>query len=85
MEFSREEYWSGQPLPSPGALPNPGIEPHSAYNAGRFFTSEPAEKLIPRSLNPGPTGSDGEESACSVGDPSSIPGSGRSPGEGNAI
>ena len=27
MEFSRLEYWSGQPFPSPGALPNPGIEP----------------------------------------------------------
>ena len=26
MEFSRQEYWSGQPLPSPGALPYPGIE-----------------------------------------------------------
>ena len=30
-----------------------------------------------------PGGSDGEESACNVRDPSSIPGSGRSPGEGN--
>ena len=30
-----------------------------------------------------PGGSDGKESACSVGDPGSIPGSGRSPGEGN--
>ena len=29
-------------------------------------------------------GSDGKESACNVGDPSSIPGSGRSPGEGNS-
>ena len=28
-------------------------------------------------------GSDGKASACSVGDPGSIPGSGRSPGEGN--
>ena len=26
MEFSRQEYWSGLPLPSPGDLPNPGIE-----------------------------------------------------------
>ena len=26
-EFSRPEYWSGQPFPSPGDLPNPGIEP----------------------------------------------------------
>ena len=30
-----------------------------------------------------PGGSDGEGSACSAGDPGSIPGSGRSPGEGN--
>ena len=30
-----------------------------------------------------PGGSDGKASACNVGDPSSIPGSGRSPGEGN--
>ena len=31
-----------------------------------------------------PGGSDGNESACNAGDPGSIPGSGRSPGEGNA-
>ena len=29
MEFSRQEYWSGLPCPSPGNLPNPGIEPGS--------------------------------------------------------
>ena len=29
MEFSRQEYWSGLPFPSPGDLPNPGIEPGS--------------------------------------------------------
>ena len=29
MEFSRQEYWSGLPLPSPGELPEPGIEPSS--------------------------------------------------------
>ena len=29
MGFSRPEYWSGQPLPSPGDLPNPGIEHRS--------------------------------------------------------
>ena len=27
MEFSRPEYWSGQPFPSPGDFPNPGIKP----------------------------------------------------------
>ena len=29
MEFSRQEYWSGLPFPSPGDLPVPGIEPRS--------------------------------------------------------
>ena len=29
VEFSRQEYWSGLPFPSPGPLPNPGIEPGS--------------------------------------------------------
>ena len=29
MEFSKQEYWSGLPFPSPGDLPNPGIEPGS--------------------------------------------------------
>ena len=29
MESSRPEYWSGQPFPSPGDLPNPGIKPRS--------------------------------------------------------
>ena len=30
MGFSRQEYWSGLPFPSPGDLPNPGIEPGSS-------------------------------------------------------
>ena len=29
MGFSRQEYWSGVPFPSPGDLPNPGIKPGS--------------------------------------------------------
>ena len=29
MGFSRQEYWSGLPLSSPGDLPDPGIEPRS--------------------------------------------------------
>ena len=29
QEFSRQEYWSGLPFPSPGDLPDPGIEPGS--------------------------------------------------------
>ena len=30
MKFSRQEYWSRLPFPSPGDLPNPGIEPQSS-------------------------------------------------------
>ena len=40
MELSRQEYWSGLPFPSPGDLPNPGIEPASPVCAGGFFTTE---------------------------------------------
>jgi len=40
MGFSREEYWSGFPCPSPGDLPNPGIKLESSPAlAGRFFTT----------------------------------------------
>ena len=35
MEYSRQEYWSGLPFPSPGDLPDPGIEPGSPGSAGR--------------------------------------------------
>ena len=44
MEFFRQEYWSGLPFPSPGDLPDPGIEPMSPALAGGFFTTEPPEK-----------------------------------------
>ena len=37
----RQEYWSGLPFPSPGDLPNPGLEPTSPALAGGFFTTEP--------------------------------------------
>ena len=39
MGFSRQEYWSGLPCPSPGDLPDPGIGPKSPASAGRFFNS----------------------------------------------
>ena len=44
MEFSRQEYWSGLPFPSPGDLPNPGIKPGSPALVGVFFTTEPPRK-----------------------------------------
>ena len=40
MEFSRQEYWTGKPFPSPGDLPDPGIEPGSPALADGFFTTE---------------------------------------------
>ena len=40
MGFPRQEYWSGLPFPSPGDLPDPGIEPVSPALAGGFFTAE---------------------------------------------
>ena len=44
MGFPRQEYWSRLPFPSPGDLPNPGIEPASLTLADRFFTTEPPGK-----------------------------------------
>ena len=41
MEFSRQEYWSGLPFPSPGDLPDPGIEPGSPALWVDALPSEP--------------------------------------------
>ena len=62
------------PFPSRGDLPDPEFKPASFTShapAGDFFTTIPGF----------PGGSDGKESACNVGDPGSIPGLGRSPGD----
>ena len=37
VEFSRQEYWSGLPFPSPENLPHPEINPESPYNHSIFF------------------------------------------------
>ena len=42
--FSRPEHWSGQPFPSPGDLPNPGIEPRSPVLQADSLPSEPPGK-----------------------------------------
>ena len=42
--FSRQEYWSGLPFPSPGDLPLPGIKPGSSALEADALTSEPPEK-----------------------------------------
>ena len=44
MEFFRQEYWSGLPFPSPGDLPNPGIEPGSLALQADALPSEPPGK-----------------------------------------
>ena len=48
--FSRQIYWSGLPCPSPGALPDPGIECESLASpalAGGFFTTSTRGTKIP--------------------------------------
>ena len=59
MGFSRQEYWSRLPFPSPGDLPDPGIEPSMSPAAlalaDRFFTTsaawDPTMKVKVRSLS----------------------------------
>ena len=50
MGFSRQKYWSELPLPSPGDLPNSGIEPASLMSpvwAGGFFWQAGSLPLVP--------------------------------------
>ena len=105
MGFSRQEYWSGLPFPSPGDLPDPGIKHRSPALQADSLPSEPpgkpmicitfqlmfvnllswiaADQLSKRiAVTSFPDGSVGKESACNAGIPGSIPGSGRSTGEG---
>ena len=44
LEFSRQEYWSGLPFPSPGDLPDPGIETGSPVLQADSLSSELPEK-----------------------------------------
>ena len=48
MGFSRQECWSGLPFPSPGDLPNPGIEPMSPALQADALPSEPPGKPLRR-------------------------------------
>ena len=49
MGFSRQEYWSGLPFPSPGDLPNPGIKPRSPALQADALSSEPPGKPMAES------------------------------------
>ena len=44
LGFPRQEYWTGLPFPSPGDLPDLGVEFTSPALTGRFFTAEPPGK-----------------------------------------
>ena len=46
MGFSRQEYWSGLPFPSPGDLPNPDIEPGSSGLQADSLPSEPNNSIL---------------------------------------
>ena len=46
MEFSRQEYWNGQPFTSPGYLPNPGIKARSPALQADSLPAEPQGKPI---------------------------------------
>ena len=91
MGFSRQEYLSGLPFPSPGDLPDPRIEPRSPALQADALPSEPPKskpafknvnQIVLLSLKASygflvfPGGN-----ACNAGDLGSTPGSGRSPGE----
>ena len=47
MDFSRQEYWSGLPFPSPEDLPHPGTKPRSPVLQADCLPSEPPEKPQP--------------------------------------
>ena len=47
MGFPRQEYWSGLPFPSPGDLPNPGIEPGCPISQADSLPTEPPGKPYP--------------------------------------
>ena len=94
MGFSRQEYWSGLPFPSPGDLPDPGIKPRSPTLQADALISEPPGKpkdgprnhttqLLGRIQYGFPGDSEVKVCAWNVGNPGSIPGLERSPGEGN--
>ena len=46
MEFSRQEYWSGLPFPSPGDLSDPGIKPRSLALWADALPSEPPGRVV---------------------------------------
>ena len=75
MGFSRQEHWSGLPFPSPGDLPNPGIEPWSPALQTDALRSELPGKPMLITANATVV----KNLLADAGDTGSIPGLGRSP------
>ena len=49
VEFSRQQYWSGLPFPTPGDVPDPGIKPESLASpalTGGFFTAASPDNAV---------------------------------------
>ena len=67
MGFSRQEYWSGLPFPSPGDLPDPGIEPGSPAFQADALASEPPGK--PNAGDPGSITGSGRSAGERIGHP----------------
>ena len=92
MEFSKQEYRSGLPFPSPGDLPDPGIKPRSPALKADSLLSEPPGKpwfyfgiLQTSSLGASLVALEVKELLDNAGDSSLIPGLGRPCGGGNGI
>ena len=90
MGFSRQEYWSGCHFLLQGIFQTQGSNPHLLHllhwQGGSLPVAPPGKPswLYVLSIYLGfPGGSDHKDSACKAGDQGSIPGSRRSPGEGN--
>ena len=75
LGFSRPDYWSRLPFPSPGGLPDQGIEPVSPALQAEFLPSEPPSQVALVVKNPSANGEDLRNTGLMLG-------SGRSPGEG---
>ena len=52
MEFSRPEYWSVEPFPSPGDHPNKGVEPGSPALQVDSLPTEPSHGVMVSTLDP---------------------------------
>ena len=82
MEFSRQ-WWSGLSFSSPGYLPRYSPKELTKPYIALPDLHGPRLLLGTDDMYQCPGGSDGKAPTCNVGDLGSIPGSGRSPGEGN--